>query len=58
MAFYKSFLKHIVLPIGDALYGGYYLDNLSKWGKFDKLSEFELSAIQQKKLEDILTHAV
>ncbi|MBR9758306.1 MAG: hypothetical protein GYB39_09485 [Algicola sp.] len=58
MAFYKSLLKHLILPLGNTIYGGHYLRYLKAWKAFDNMSEPELEAIQKKRLDHILEHAV
>lgn len=58
MAFYKLLLKLIVLPIGNFLYGGYYLRNLRNWKEYDSFSENELNDIQHRNLSKLMDHAV
>lgn len=58
MRFYNWLLNSLVLPIGDTLLGGNYLKNIKQWQGFDKKSEAELEAIQQDRLQNMLSHAI
>lgn len=58
MAFYNALLKHLILPIGDAMASGNYLKYIKQWQVHDSRSKDELEKIQAKKLEQILTHAI
>ena len=51
---YASFVRRVVLPLGDVIFGGNYLKSLKKWNEYDTLSESELRAIQEEKLQQIL----
>jgi phenylacetate-CoA ligase len=58
MAFFNSLLKHIILPIGDALVSGNYLKYIREWKLYDTKSHEEHNAIQHQNLEQILRHAI
>jgi len=55
---YSAFLKNIILPLGDFLFGGNYLKTLNRWNHFDTLSEKELLQIQNEELEKTLKYAI
>ena len=57
MSFYNTILKGVILPIGDAFYGGKYLNYLKLWTTFDSKTEAELNAIQKENLDAILQYA-
>ncbi len=57
MSFYNTLLKRLILPLGDAFYGGKYLNYLNSWTSYDGKSEIELEAIQKEKLDTILRYA-
>lgn len=58
MALYKALLKHLILPIGDAMASGNYLKYIKQWQVHDLRSAAELEKIQAEKLAHILNHAV
>lgn len=55
---YSIFLKHVILPLGDFLFGGIYLKSLKQWNYFDTLSEKELLKIQEQELQRTLQYAI
>lgn len=55
---YASFVRRVVLPLGDVIFGGNYLKSLKKWNEYDTLSESELRAIQEEKLQQILRYSI
>jgi len=57
MSFYNTVLKHLILPIGDAFFGGTYLQHLKTWEQFDSKSEIELQSISANKLKETLQYA-
>ncbi len=57
MPFYNALLKHLILPIGDVVFGGTYLKHLKTWREYDHKSESELLSIQKENLSAILDYA-
>ncbi len=57
MPFYNAVLKHLILPIGDVVFGGTYLKYLKTWSEYDQKSESELLSIQEQNLSVILEYA-
>ncbi len=57
MSLYNSLLNKIILPIGDAFFGGSYTKYLKEWEANDLKTEFELKVLQKKRLIKILEHA-
>lgn len=58
MRFYNWLLNCVVLPVGDTVLGGNYLKYIKEWRDFDKKNETELEIIQQKRLKNMLAHAI
>lgn len=58
MPLYIWFLNRVILPVGDFFVSGSYLKNLKLWQTYDQCSESELVDIQNKKLKQILEHAI
>lgn len=58
MAFYNALLKHLILPIGDAMASGNYLKYIKQWQAHDLRSRAELEKIQAENLQSILDHAI
>ncbi len=58
MTFYNWLLNRLILPIGDVIFNGNYLKYINQWEDFDKKSETELQAIQNKRLQDTLNYAI
>lgn len=57
MPFYNSLLNKIILPIGDAFFGGLYTKYLKEWAAYDLKSEAELKKLQEERLQNILAYA-
>lgn len=55
---YSAILKKIILPIGNKLFGGKYLQTLKQWQEYDTLSKEKLLTIQEKNLKEILNYAI
>lgn len=55
---YASFLKNIILPLGDLVFNGNYVKTLKEWNYYDTLSESELLRIQTTELEQTLKYAI
>lgn len=58
MKLYNHFLENAVLPLGDTLLGTQYISTLKELRSIQHLSESGLEELQQKKLSNVLTHAV
>lgn len=58
MPLYNSLLKRVILPLGDAIFGGNYLKFIKKWKVLDNKSETELDDIQQNALDKILEYTI
>src|SRR5690554_126991 len=55
---YASFLKNIILPLGDLVFNGNYVKTLKEWNDYDSLSESELLRIQTTELEQTLKYTI
>jgi phenylacetate-CoA ligase len=55
---YSTFLKSILLPLGDLFFGGSYTKEIKKWKKYDSLDSKSLEEVQENLLDDLLKDAV
>ena len=58
MGLYSLFIEKILLPAGDALFGGNYLKTMKTWEQYDTFSEQSLLKIQDDALEQILKYSI
>lgn len=57
MALYNALLKHLILPVGDAVASGNYIKYIKQWRAHDLRSATDLEHIQAEKLQHILDYA-
>jgi len=55
---YNTILEKIIMPFGDLLNASSYIQQLNYWRNVDTFSVKDLEALQQKKLQSVLQHAV
>lgn len=55
---YQFLLEKIILPIGDLFNKSSYMQQLTYWRKVDQLSETDISDLQQKNLDHLLSYAI
>lgn len=55
--FYSSFLRSIILPMGDLVLGSGYNEYLYKWRRYDQFSEKDLQKLQLDRLKNILDYS-
>ncbi len=53
-----NFISNILLPLGDLVFNSSVYSELIKHRKFNKLSEHELLALQNKKLNELLIYSI
>ncbi len=54
---YSLILKHLIIPLGSFFFNGNYGKYLKEWKRYDTMTKEELSALQIKKLKEILEYA-
>lgn len=57
MKAYPQVLQNILLPVAEKLLGTPYISVIREWQQLEKQDPQTIQTIQQKKLEEILTHA-
>jgi phenylacetate-CoA ligase len=58
MKSYNNLLEKVILPIGDRLYGGQFIENLKGLRKICQLDKQSLESLVKQKKVDLLRHAV
>lgn len=56
MAIYQALLEKLILPLGDKLTHGSFIDELRKLRTVSSLSEAELQSLHEQKLKTLLSH--